>query len=40
MNPTAALQYFTNQGTPPGVFNVDLEFSALDDRDAPRQSPL
>jgi hypothetical protein len=29
MNPQAALRYFTNQGTPPGVFNVDLEVSAL-----------
>ena len=29
MNPQAALKYFSNQGTPPGVFNVDLEVSAL-----------
>jgi hypothetical protein len=29
MNPRASLRYFTNQGTPPGVFNVDLEVSAL-----------
>jgi hypothetical protein len=29
MNPQASLKYFSNQGTPPGVFNVDLEVSAL-----------
>ena len=29
MNPQANLKYFSNQGTPPGVFNVDLEVSAL-----------
>jgi len=29
MNPAKSLRYFTNQGTPPGVFNVDLEVSAL-----------
>ena len=29
MNPRPALRYFSNQGTPPGVFNVDLEVSAL-----------
>ncbi|MGO9914312.1 MAG: hypothetical protein ACLQIB_06295 [Isosphaeraceae bacterium] len=29
MNPSLARRYFTNQGTPPGVFNVDLEASAL-----------
>jgi hypothetical protein len=29
MNPRLARQYFTNQGTPPGVFNCDLEFAAL-----------
>ena len=29
MNPQASLRYFSNQGTPPGVFNVDLEVSAL-----------
>jgi hypothetical protein len=29
MTPEKNLKYFTNQGTPPGVFNVDLEVSAL-----------
>jgi hypothetical protein len=29
MNPRNTLRYFSNQGTPPGVFNVDLEVSAL-----------
>jgi len=29
MTPNLARRYFTNQGTPPGVFNVDLEASAL-----------
>ncbi len=29
MSPQANLTYFSNQGTPPGVFNVDLEVSAL-----------
>jgi hypothetical protein len=29
MNPALARRYFTSQGTPPGVFNVDLEASAL-----------
>ncbi len=44
MNPNlAAPSYFTNQGTPPGVFNVDLEVSALvapaGRFDEPRLSP-
>jgi len=42
MNPGAALRYFTNQGTPPGVFNVDLEVSALGTTvplEEPRLSP-
>ena len=40
MNPQASLKYFSNQGTPPGVFNVDLEVSALvADRPARRASP-
>jgi hypothetical protein len=29
MRPELTRRYFTNQGTPPGVFNVDLEVSAL-----------
>jgi hypothetical protein len=29
MDSRAALRYFSNQGTPPGVHNVDLEMSAL-----------
>jgi hypothetical protein len=29
MTPVLARRYFLNQGTPPGVFNVDLEASAL-----------
>ncbi len=29
INPSLTRQYFTNQGTPPGVHNCDLEFSAL-----------
>ena len=29
LTPALARQYFTNQGTPPGVHNSDLEYSAL-----------
>ena len=40
MHPRLALRYFTNQGTPPGVFNLDLEASALEAAEtAARRAP-
>jgi hypothetical protein len=39
MNPGLARRYFTNQGTPPGVFNVDLEVSALSAAGQPLEEP-
>jgi hypothetical protein len=39
MNPALARRFFTNQGTPPGVFNVDLEASELQAAGRPLEEP-
>jgi hypothetical protein len=39
VNPDLARRYFSSQGTPPGVFNVDLEVSALVAAGRPLEEP-
>ena len=40
MSPRAAVKYFSNQGTPPGVFNVDLEVCRTRRPTAVRRTPV